>query len=172
MCVIIVKKQGTDLPARSILERAALYNPHGFGFCTKSRFYKTLNFERFLSELKTVRTDEDCVIHFRFATTGSIKTANAHPFKRDDVLFAHNGVMRIETQNDKTDSETFFERTLYPVICRYGIESKEVSNIMQSVSMYSRFALMQGKILKIFGDFTKYRGCYYSNLHFINNLIY
>jgi predicted glutamine amidotransferase len=89
MCVIIVKKQGTDLPARSILERAARYNPHGFGFCTKSRFYKTLNFERFLSELETVRTDEDCVIHFRFATTGSVKTANAHPFKRDDVLFAH-----------------------------------------------------------------------------------
>jgi predicted glutamine amidotransferase len=172
MCVIIVKKQGIDLPARSILERAARYNPHGFGFCTKHRLFKTLNFERFITELETVRKDENCIIHFRFATTGSIKPANAHPFKRGNVYFAHNGVLRIETHNDMTDSETFFEQTLYPAVCRYGIHSKEVSDLMQPVSLHSRFALIQGERLKTFGGFTEYEGCRYSNLRFIDYLIY
>ncbi|MDR0763754.1 MAG: class II glutamine amidotransferase [Bacteroidales bacterium] len=125
-----------------------------------------------MKEIETVSESENCIIHFRFATTGSIKPANAHPFRCKDVYFAHNGVLRIETQNDKTDSETFFEQTLYPAIDRYGIASKEVSAIMKPVSLYSRFALMQGETLKTFGGFTKYEGCYYSNLRFIDYLIY
>jgi predicted glutamine amidotransferase len=172
MCVIIIKKQNSNLPAHSILERAARYNPHGFGFCTKNRLYKTLDFERFMKELETVGKNENCIIHFRLATTGSIRNANAHPFKQGDVFFAHNGVLRIETQGDKTDSETFFQQALYPAICRYGIHSKEVSFIMHPVSLYSRFALIQGETLKTFGSFTKYEGCYYSNLRFIDYLIY
>jgi predicted glutamine amidotransferase len=172
MCVIIVKKQGSNLPARSILECAARYNPHGFGFCTKDRMYKTLDFNHFMKEVEKVGKSENCIIHFRLATTGSIKPANAHPFRQGNVFFAHNGVLHIETQNDRTDSETFFEQTLYPAICRYGIHSKEVSNIMQKVSSCSRFAVMQGKTLKTFGGFTKYEGCYYSNLRFIDYLIY
>jgi hypothetical protein len=36
----------------------------------------------------------------------------------------------------------------------------------------SRFALMQGETVKTFGSFTKYEGCYYSNLRFIDYLIY
>jgi predicted glutamine amidotransferase len=172
MCVIIIKEKGTSLPARSILERAARYNPHGFGFCTKDRLFKTLDFKRFMQELKAVDQSENCIIHFRFATTGSIKPANAHPFRRGNVFFAHNGVLRVETKNDMTDSETFFEQTIYPAIDRYGINSKEVASIMQPVSLYSRFALIQGKTLKTFGGFTHYEGCYYSNLRFIDYLIY
>jgi predicted glutamine amidotransferase len=172
MCVIIVKKQGVKLPASSILELAAIYNPHGFGFCTKDRLFKTLDFERFMKETKKVSKDENCIIHFRYATTGRVKAANCHPFVRGNVFFAHNGVLRIETRNDMTDSETFFEQRVYPAICRYGIDSKEVSGLMQSVSLYSRFALIQGKTLKTFGRFTKYEGCYYSNLRFVNDIIY
>jgi predicted glutamine amidotransferase len=172
MCVIIVKKQNSNLPARSILERAARYNPHGFGFCTKNRLYKTLNFDCFMAELETVSKSENCIIHFRLATTGSVKPANAHPFEQNGVYFAHNGVLHIETQNDKTDSETFFQQALYPAVCRYGIHSREVANIMHPVSLYSRFALMQGETLKTFGSFTKYEGCYYSNLRFIDCIIY
>lgn len=167
MCVIIVKKQGVGLPARSILERAARHNPHGFGFCTRNRLYKTLDAERFIKELETVRKDDPCIIHCRLATTGSVKTANAHPFKRGNVFFAHNGILRIDTQNDKTDSETFFEQTLYPAIDRYGINAKEVSDIMRPVALYSRFALMQGDTIRTFGSFTQYEGCAYSNVHFM-----
>jgi predicted glutamine amidotransferase len=174
MCVIIVKRKGCNLPSRSILERAMIYNPHGFGFCTKGRLYKTLSFDCFIVELEKVRKSEDCIIHFRYATTGSIKRANCHPFKHSDVYFAHNGVLNIETQNDKTDSETFFEQILYPNICRNGIDSREVSSIMKMESLYSRFALLQGESLKMFGNFARYESCYYSNLRFINyhNLIY
>ncbi|MDR0762952.1 MAG: class II glutamine amidotransferase [Bacteroidales bacterium] len=125
-----------------------------------------------MKEVESVSKDENCIIHFRLATTGSIKQANAHPFRRGNIFFAHNGVLHVETQNDKTDSETFFEQTLYPVIHRYGIASKEVSDLMKPVSLYSRFALMQGEMLKTFGDFTAYEGCYYSNLRFIDYLIY
>jgi predicted glutamine amidotransferase len=172
MCVIIVKKQGVGLPARSVLERAARYNPHGFGFCTKDRLFKTLDFEHFMKEIKKVSKYENCIVHFRFATTGSVTTDNCHPFGRGNVFFAHNGVLHLETKNDMTDSKTFFEQTLYPAICRYGIGSKEVSDIMKPVSLHSRFALIQGETLKTFGGFMRYKGCYYSNLRFIDCIIY
>jgi predicted glutamine amidotransferase len=174
MCVIIVKKRGCNLPSNLILERAMMYNPHGFGFCTKNRLFKTLDFDIFMSELEKVCKSEDCIIHFRYATTGSVKRANCHPFKRENVYFAHNGALSIETQNDKTDSETFFEQTLYPAIRQHGINSKEVSRVVKQVASYSRFALLQGENVKMFGNFVRYEGCYYSNLRFINyyNLIY
>jgi predicted glutamine amidotransferase len=122
-----------------------------------------------MSRLSTVNKDENCIIHFRYATHGTVKTENAHPFRQGNVYFAHNGVLPIEADNDMTDSETFFIKTLYPAICNFGINSNQVASTMQlAASMSSRFAIMQGETVKMFGGFHKYEGCYYSNLRFMS----
>jgi predicted glutamine amidotransferase len=153
------------MPLRSILEAAAVYNPHGFGFCTPTKRYRTLDFDRFIERLETVKDDEPCIIHFRYATEGSVKVSNCHPFKCDNIFFAHNGVISIETKNDKTDSETFFRERVITVIDEYGFDSYEFDNLMSRYTG-SRFAIMKEGIIKTFGGFQKLQGCYYSNLRF------
>ena len=76
MCIIICKPEGVKMPPMAIIARCAALNPHGFGFATKDRIYKTLSFEDFKREIKTIRKDETAILHFRYATHGSIKASN------------------------------------------------------------------------------------------------
>ncbi|MCL1932430.1 MAG: class II glutamine amidotransferase [Candidatus Azobacteroides sp.] len=168
MCVIIVKPSGVELPGKKILNQAAVYNPHGFGFCTFKRIYKTLSFDSFMKEISKVDKNEWCIIHFRFATTGSVKRANCHPFKSENICFAHNGVLNIETKNDRTDSETFFDNIVMKAINKYGFDSRALDDIMLKNTGFSKFALMNDKKITLYGDFIEYEdGCYYSNLNFL-----
>lgn len=167
MCVLIVKPSGVKMPSEEILKLANKANPHGCGFATKDRYFKTLNFNQFKYELSNISDDEDCIIHFRYATHGSIKQANCHPFKKNDVIFAHNGILSINPIGDKTDSETAFLQIIYPAIKQYGFGSTEADDAVYSVIGSSRFALMQGDDIRMYGDFTKFRGVYYSNLRFL-----
>ena len=68
MCVICVKPAGVPMPALAEIKAMAEANPHGFGFCTSTgKFYKSTDFAIFAERLADVRTDEACVMHFRFA---------------------------------------------------------------------------------------------------------
>jgi hypothetical protein len=173
MCVIIVKPADVEMPEKSILQKAEIFNPHGFGFCTAKRMYRSLNSSAFIRELSTIKTEEPAILHFRLATTGSIKTANCHPFKRKDVYFAHNGVLDIEASKDMTDSETFFRNEIIPLVNEFGYGSLWFNYCMQihAETSNSRFALMcKGDIL-MYGGFENHKGCYYSNmrLFYYNN---
>ncbi len=168
MCVIIVKPAGVKMPQNDIIKAAYYTNPHGCGFVSPSAFYKGLSFDSFKRNLKKVSDDEPCIIHFRLATHGSIKRANCHPFNRDDVWFAHNGILNLKPQGDMTDSETAFQNIIYPVIEKYGYGSFQMDSIVASIIGYSKFAFLQGDKLKLYGDFIKYDdGCYYSNTRFM-----
>jgi len=168
MCVIIVKPQGIDMPDEKLLTRAALFNPHGFGFCTSEILFKTLSINSLITKLKKVEKDEQCIIHLRYATTGSVKTANCHPFKKNGVCFAHNGILDIDTKNDTTDSETFFNNVVMSAIKKYGFDSQAFDDVMFKNAGYSRFAILKSEKIKLYGDFTDYEGCLYSNLRFLN----
>jgi hypothetical protein len=168
MCVIIVKPGGAILPQNSILERAAIYNPHGFGFCTPNKLYKTLSFEAFMKTVSKIKENEPCIIHFRYATTGSVKRANCHPFRADGIFFAHNGVLNIATKNDMTDSETFFQKDVMPVINHYGYGSAILQVYMNVRAEYSKFAMLKGNEISMYGEYQKIGGCYYSNTRFLN----
>ncbi|MDR1553055.1 MAG: class II glutamine amidotransferase [Prevotellaceae bacterium] len=166
MCVIIVKPAGVKMPSKHVLQMAARYNPHGCGFCTKSLMYKSLDFATFMKHLSNVDDSEACLIHFRFATTGSIKASNCHPFKDKDTFFAHNGVLSIETRNDKTDSETFFKEYVMPFIRKYSFDSDEFRTLISAYDSLNRFAIMKAGVIKLFGNFQELEGCYFSNLRF------
>jgi hypothetical protein len=170
MCIIIVRPAGVKMPPKATLDRCAALNPHGFGFATKDRIYKTLSYSDFISEIKTIDKNDTAILHFRYATHGSIKTANCHPFRDDDtgVSFAHNGVLSIVPIKDMTDSETAFRTRIVPVIKEFGFDSDEFIIENHNIIGGSRFAYIdkEGEY-RLYGSFFQYRGCWYSNRNFL-----
>lgn len=170
MCIIIAKASGANLPPRQILETCAMRNPHGCGFATADKVFHTLNFELFYKRLQKETADgKAAIIHFRYATHGSIKTANCHPFRDKDsgVSFAHNGILSIVPYKDMTDSETAFRGLYVPKIQRFGLDSDQLRYEVFSTIGSSRFAFIspEGEI-RLFGCFYEFDGCHYSNMNF------
>lgn len=169
MCVIIYKPEGIELPDKELLQLAHFHNPDGCGFCTPRKSFKGLSFDSFMRNVKDTDADEPLLIHFRFATHGSVRRANCHPFydKATGTYFMHNGVLsNIRTTGDRTDSECAFERYIKPVL-RYGLDSWMFGRAVYEIIGGSRFAFMQGGEVRLFGDFTLFEGCAFSNLRFL-----
>jgi len=80
MCVIIYKPAGMVLPAERIIEAAATVNHDGCGLCTPQSMVKSLDFDEFRMYLNMVKRTEPCLIHFRWATNGSIRQSKLSPF--------------------------------------------------------------------------------------------
>lgn len=172
MCVLLYKPKGVNLPDRDIITACHLANPHGSGFASETDYFKSLSFSQFYKRLQRVSKDENCLIHFRLATHGSICRANCHPFQLGGITFAHNGILDIKPDGDMTDSETGFRKYIYPVAAKYGINSDETAYAVNQIIGYSRFALMQGDDVRLFGNFAQFEGVYYSNGRFIDYLPY
>lgn len=140
-------------------------NPHGCGFVSKTNHFKSLDFNMFLRHLHNVPQDENCIIHFRYATNGSVCKANCHPFTHKSISFAHNGILNIIPDGDKTDSETAFRKIIYPCIQMYGFDSEELGQTVEQIIGNSKFALMNGSgKIRLFGGFKAHDGRLYSNL--------
>lgn len=167
MCVIIYKPSGVSLPSYKLLLAAYNKNHDGCGFVSTKRHYKSLDFERFMDELEKVDDSEECIIHFRWATHGSVKKANCHPFVQNGVFFAHNGVLPIVPKKDMTDSETCFKTQIMPIVREFGYDSKFLDFSIREIIGSSRFALMHKGKVKLYGSFNKLHGCYFSNLNFL-----
>lgn len=168
MCVLVLCKAGHDLPSREDLLAMHKANPHGMGFASKSVYYKGMNFERFYNRLQFVPKDENIIIHFRYATHGSVCPKNCHPFKKGSVWFAHNGILSIEPEKDMTDSETAFRNILYPVIKDHGLHSDELRYTVEEILGWSKFAFLDktGDV-SLFGEFQEYHGMLCSNLNWV-----
>lgn len=95
MCCIIYKPKGVQMPSLDILSKIKKLNHNGYGFVSTNHFHKGLDYRTFLRHLSEVGDDEDCIIHFRLATHGSICRANCHPFAENGVYFAHNGTLNV-----------------------------------------------------------------------------
>ena len=167
MCCIIYKPKGVQMPSLDTLAKIKKLNHNGYGFVSTDHFHKGLDYRTFLRHLSEVGDDEDCIIHFRLATHGSICRANCHPFVENGVYFAHNGVLPIQSVNDMTDSEIFFRGQVYPLVMKYGYESKVTESMMMAAAGSSKFAMMYKGKVKLYGDYTKLNGVYYSNLRWL-----
>lgn len=170
MCILIVKPAGAKVPSQKTIRNCAWRNNHGFGFATANKIYKTLSFDDFVKQLKTIKKEDAAIIHLRYATHGSICEANCHPFKDEatGVAFAHNGVLPIIALNDMTDSETAFRLRFVPKIAKYGLYSRNLTQCVNNIIGGSKFAFIDetGNI-KTFGRFIEHNGCYYSNYQFL-----
>lgn len=169
MCVIIHKPAVAKLPAFDTLCRCARLNPHGFGFCTPNRVFKSLSFDDFLSAVYEEDESLPMLIHMRWATHGSIKKANCHPFidPQNGLVFCHNGVLDVSPIGGRTDSETAFKWLLSPAFDRFGF-GRDFTKAVELVRGCSRFAFMNGQgEVRLYGDFIRYEGCQYSNSRFL-----
>lgn len=167
MCVIIAVPSGVALPPVEELRAAFATNPHGAGFATKSLHYKSMHFGSFYRHLRQRDIGEACIIHFRLATHGSKKVSNCHPFYKGGVWFAHNGVLPYASIDDRPDSWVYFSQVAYPAMKKYGYDAPEIRvELANMARMYhSKFATLKDGKMRLYGDFTKYNGCYYSNFH-------
>lgn len=175
MCIIIAKPQGAEMPPMTTLRWCAYMNPHGFGFATADRTFKTLSADRFMDALSKLDPEDAVIIHFRYATHGSIKRANCHPFRDEEsgVAFAHNGILNIIPKDDMTDSETAFRGLIAPAIHNHGYWSSEFDREVNGIIGGSRFAFIDKDAqIRIFGHFTEHNRCYYSNKNFIPYKLY
>ena len=169
MCVLCVIKAGHNLPTREDLWAMHKANPHGMGFASKSVSYRGMNFETFYNRLQFVPKDENIIIHFRFATHGSIGVKNCHPFKKGQMWFAHNGILDVTPRGDMTDSETAFQDILYPIAREYGIGSEELHSTVDEIIGYSKFAFLDGEgNVVTFGNFEEYHDMLCSNLNWVH----
>ena len=170
MCVIIYKPAGVELPSKELLTRAQRINPHGCGLCSPTVTYKGLSFGSFLKNLNKVPKEEPLLIHFRFATQGSVRKGNCHPFYDEDTktYFMHNGVLSgFLPHKDMTDSEQCFRWIFVPYLKKHGLESEKTKEEIKYQIGFSKFAFMQGDKVTLFGDFIYRDGLYFSNLRFI-----
>ena len=60
------------MPSLDTLAKIKKLNHNGYGFVSTNHFHKGLDYRTFLRHLSEVGDDEDCIIHFRLATHGSI----------------------------------------------------------------------------------------------------
>lgn len=165
MCVIIVCKRGVALPSVDELKAAYRRNHDGCGFVSETSHYKSLHFSTFLRHLMKRDINENVIIHFRLATHGSVSVKNCHPFYKGGYWFAHNGVLPICSERDKTDSQICFERFVYPVVKKKGWGSSQHQEVMDNwTARGSKFAMMhKGEVLTS-GRFVEHDGRLYSNL--------
>lgn len=126
MCLIIVSEDG-KLPKASLVETANKKNPDGWGimYPRKSRVHvikgMSKETERLDHALQKAK-GRPFVLHFRWATDGSICQRNCHPFKVHDGLWmAHNGRIfgvKMDRLKDRTDS-WFFAQELADTVQAY-----------------------------------------------------
>lgn len=86
------------------------------------------------------------------------------------ALFFQYGVLSITPYKGKTDSETAFLKYIYPAIMQGGLDSSECDTAVYNTIESSRFAIMQGEDVRLFGQFLTNEGCFYSNFRFAHYL--
>ena len=170
MCCILYIPKGVETPSKEELQSVYIFNRHGCGFAdSDGNHCKTLSFDRFYKALQKRKTTAHCIIHFRLATHGSISAKNCHPFfdKETGLVFAHNGVLPIESTNDMTDSEIFFRQRFLPELKAQGddYDSKKLWHYTDTQRGNSRFIFMRGDDVRMLGRWFEIDGVYYSNLN-------
>jgi gamma-glutamylcyclotransferase (GGCT)/AIG2-like uncharacterized protein YtfP len=76
MCLILLRKKGTDVP-KEVIKTSARINPHGLGIVWLDTYKITYHKS---NEYKVLFTDRPYIAHFRYATVGEIGKSNTHPF--------------------------------------------------------------------------------------------
>lgn len=178
MCVIIVKPAGEKLPTKRFLKMAATVNNDGCGYITSSgHLHKCISFEAFWRDFREhARQEDDIILHFRWATHGSVRPGNCHPFhgmyNGRHVYFAHNGVLPIDSVDDKTDSQIFFEDYALPWLREFNGFTAVTDTFFERAVNGNRFAFLDPSGLHLYGHFVNYGGLLLSNTRFLQTVFH
>ena len=127
MCIAIYKPENTFVK-KAVLENCFKNHSDGAGFMVHDHETHRLIVKKGLMTFKAFwkayspYKSHRAIIHFRFSTHGETNAENTHPFQvSKNLAFVHNGVINIDTDSDKTKSDTwhFNESIIKPIIKEY-----------------------------------------------------
>lgn len=168
MCVIIYKPADVMLSLKD-LEQAYAHNADGVGIAVRvpgkihvKKHVWTL--AEFMGEWQAV-ADQEVLLHFRYATLGTVNAANCHPFVVGPLVVAHNG--HIQGYGTKTISDTrqWCEKWLAPLV-RKRRTAQDIASAIRTNFPLQRFALLpvHGEPELIGGSW--HEGAWFSNRDF------
>jgi hypothetical protein len=153
MCLLIFKPQGITIPS-SYLEAADIANPHGCGIAyPDGKITRTMkgakwgadDIQRALASIGKA----PAIIHFRYATHGSINNDNTHPFLLPNgIAAAHNGIISsVECGFDESDTRAYLRQYVAPAIQKgQDITSKSfLDTVGEQIGRGSKFVFMDGR---------------------------
>lgn len=155
MCLLIVKPKGREIPL-SYLINASLMHPHGAGIAwsdgQRSYMRKGVTLSgKEIHGLLGALYDVPCIIHFRYATHGSVSEKNTHPFRLPrGWLAAHNGVIdSVKCRADESDTRAFLRLHVAPLLRKgRSLHDKRTLSRLSRLIGHSKMAFLSpsGKI--------------------------
>lgn len=113
MCLIIASHNG-ELPPNSLVENAYLDNKDGWGLV----YGKSLCVRKGMDlpgakKAIALAKGQPYIMHFRWATHGSVNAANTHPFRVSRKAYmAHNGVLGVDIKHPEFSDTWHLARIL------------------------------------------------------------
>lgn len=185
MCLIIHREKDSEISAE-FLENVRSKNPDGWGILYhnrrgQARVVKGLEMSDFWAKFRAFeKYNSECIIHFRYATKGSVNRDNAHPYLvlggKNPIYLMHNGTISIEgaKKNGKlSDTRIFIRDVLKPMLEHIKnphefIRTKHFEFMMESVAgdNSSRFVLFDHEGSLFYGGWYKTtKGVWVSNTY-------
>jgi len=190
MCIIVYKPNNTPMPDYNILMNCFDSNPDGAGYMYQDYNSKKviinkgfMNFDSFITAIESLSNNIDItasnlVIHFRYATQGSINPANCHPFPitakvkqlrqsniTANTAIVHNGVIpfcsNYNSKNKLSDTQIFIRDYLSKMNNNTLFNPAVLALIEESTN--SKFVIMDSNRIELIGNFIEDQGIYYSN---------
>lgn len=191
MCIIVYKPQGIIMPKNNILENCFDSNPDGAGYMYQDYNSKKviinkgfMSFDSFITTIENLSNNIDItavnlVMHFRYATQGSIIPENSHPFPITDKVknlkalsitvntaMVHNGIIPFcsdyNNKNKLSDTQIFIKDYLSKMNNSILFNPAVLALIEESTN--SKFIFMNNNNkIELIGRFIEDRGIYYSN---------
>ena len=178
MCLIIYKPKGKDWDYDAVLNGFE-YNPDGAGMMYQTS--QGVRIERGFDDPELLINtllgapeliNRAVVLHFRWATHGTVNVANCHPFpvaKRvgedmsllTDIGIAHNGIIpNMAKDSPHSDTVQYIQGTLARV--KHLLFNRAFGKKLLHAT-HSKFAIMDARRVKLIGEFIKDGGIFYSN---------
>ena len=123
MCLIIHQPSGHTLSRRDFTDIAER-NPDGFGIMTAHdgvlKTFRTLgSIDDAFALYVRHASGRASVLHWRYATHGTVTLDNVHPFKlTNDIAFVHNGMLSCGTPQSAQSDTAHLARTVLAPIAR------------------------------------------------------
>jgi len=170
MCLLIVKEKGIHkVPSDHLMngwnansDGVGVAWTKGDGFVSFKKFLEYSDFKKFCKTAEFTGKEKDYAMmyHFRWATHGSVKLQNVHPFvlssSPHDILktegkarsvVGHNGIISnvwADLHTDFSDTMVFVRDILASKAIRENMEDDAVQELLENFIYWSKIAILDG----------------------------
>lgn len=187
ICICVVKPKGASLPSKEIFTNCFNSNPDGAGFLYVVDGIVNIEkgfmvFEDFWNRITSINIDKKNTLmgfHFRIKTHGTVSPENTHPFPvstemqdlkqlsfQSEKAIIHNGVIsKFKGTLYNSDTQEFVTEFLAPLNegASDWLDNKPLTRLVYNVLESKMAVFTKDGRCKLFGEWTKDNGIYYSN---------